>query len=180
MRVLADRGECRASAWLVTIGPAAPIQVTAQADVLPVVTTTVSEGTLQIGLSEAVLGAGEIDVVVVTPTLDGADLSGGSHLDLGAIDLGELGITLSGGSRIGTAAPGTVGSLDLEASGGSRADLGALTAEVVNVDASGGSNVTIAATDAVNGSASGGAHVTVTGDAAVDVESSGGASVTHD
>ena len=163
----------------VTIGPAAPIQVTAQADVLPLVTTTVSGDVLQIALSRAVL-TDAIDVVVVTPTLDGISLSGGSHLDVGPLQVGALGVTLSGGSRVGALAPGTVGSLDLEASGGSRADLAALTAEVANVEASGGSTVAITATDAVNGSASGGSHVSVKGEATVDVEATGGASVTHD
>src|SRR4029079_13161503 len=173
----------------VTIGPASPIVISAQSDVVSRVTTTGEVDTLVVDIDGAVITEA-IDVTVATPTLDGIELSGGAHLDLRAIQGASLAVSVSGGSRIALTAPGTVGALDLEVSGGARADLADLSVEAANVDLSGGANApvhasdlsrvanaTSNASDAVNGTVSGGAHLTVKGDATLDVESSGGGSV---
>jgi hypothetical protein len=159
-----------------TIGPASPIVISAQSDIVSRVTTTLEGDTLVIDIEGAIITEA-ITVTLATPTLESIELSGGAHLDLGAIQTASLAISLSGGSRIALTAPGTVGALDLEVSGGARADLADLSVEAANVDLSGGANATINASDAVNGSVSGGAHLTVKGDATLDVESSGGGSV---
>ena len=114
-------------------------------------------------------------VTIVTPALNGIDLSGGSQGTAPGLTGDQLAVGLSGGA--GLTASGSVTALTLNVSGGARADLGGLAAETVAVNASGGANARVSASIAVTGSASGGSHVTVVGGATVQVETSGGASV---
>lgn len=159
-----------------SIGPAQPLTVSAQANILPVISTDVVGGTLRIHSTEGYTSTEPVQVTFVNPTLDGVLLSGGSNVQVQGLAATTLSVDLSGGSVL--TATGTATTLTLVVSGGSRADLGGLAATSVAVEASGGSNVLVQASGTVSGSASGAAHVTVAGAAQVSVEATGGAVVT--
>jgi Putative auto-transporter adhesin, head GIN domain len=161
----------------IRIGPAEPIVVEAQENLLPIITTEVVGGTLRIGSKEGFTSSQPVHVTAVVPSLDGLTLSGGSQATIEGLAAQGLTIELSGGSAV--TATGSASDLDLTASGGSRANLENLSTKTVAVDASGGSVANVLASDSVSGSASGGSRVTVFGDATLDVESTGGSAVSH-
>ncbi len=161
----------------VRIGTQTSVQVSAQANILPIIATDVTNGTLRIHSTEGFTTSAGVSVTVVMPTIDGVSLSGGSQGVLEGVDAGHLEIDLSGGAVL--TASGAATALTLDAGGGSIARLDALETDTVTVRITGASNGTVRAVVEVAGSASGGAHLTVLGEAVLNVETSGGASVTR-
>ncbi len=162
----------------IRLGPAAPVDVTAHANLLPLVVTRVKGDTLEITAIQEFTSDEPVEVEVVLPALAGVGLSGSSHGRASGLDGDTLDLDLSGGTDF--TADGSVGTVNLGMSGGSRADLDALATGTVAVDLSGGATATIRASDSVRGSVSGGARVTVRGGAPMDVTTSGGAQVVSD
>jgi hypothetical protein len=162
-------------AVIVRIGQPTSATVSAQQNILPLVTVASEGGTLRIEPKQPFTTTERVEVDVTIPGLESLTASGGSAVTLTDVALDALTVELSGGSRL--TGGKTVTGLDLTASGGSRAELDGLTATTVEVDASGGSVAELRATDSVTGSASGGARVSVRGGATVAVDSSGGATV---
>jgi hypothetical protein len=160
---------------IAAVGQPQSVAVRAQPNIVPLILTEVSNGTLRVSSSERYMSTEGVEVDVSMPTLSALALSGGSNGQASGIAGSQLSITLSGGSRLD--ATGTVESLALDGSGGSRAELEQLAAATVTVDLSGGSVAIVQASDEVRGSASGGASLTVAGDATLNVQSTGGASV---
>jgi hypothetical protein len=160
----------------VRIGPAQPIEVHAQANILPIIASEIDGETLRIHSTGGYEAPEGIEVVVVTPALDAITISGGSQAQVDGLAAARLGIEVRGGG--GLTATGAVDAVVLTMSGGSRATLGGLTAKTISVDLSGGSTADVLASDEVSGSASGGARLTVKGDGLLDVDSTGGAQVT--
>jgi len=161
----------------VSIGPTQPLQVRGQENILPIITTKVEGDTLRIGSSRGFSTSETVEVVIVTPTLNGISMSGGSQGHVEGLEEDSLNVELSGGA--GLTATGTTSIVALTMSGGSRATLDGLSAGTVTVDLSGGATATVQASDQVIGTASGGARISVLGDAQLNVETTGGSQVTH-
>lgn len=161
----------------VLIGPAQPLEVSAQENILPVVATDVEGDTLRIHGSESYSTSEGVEVAVVIPTLLGISMSGGSQGSIEGLDTETLDIELSRGASV--TATGSASSVALNMSGGSRAGLEDLIAQTITLDLSGGAAATVQASSEVSGSASGGARVSVLGDAQLNVEVSGGSEVTR-
>ena len=160
----------------ISIGQTPSVEVSAQANIMPIIATDVSGGTLTIHGTQPYNTTAGVTVTIVMTSLEGVTLSGGSQGTAEGISGAQLDITLSGGA--GLAASGSVTALALNASGGSRAALDSLVTEAVTADLAGGANATVRASISVYGSASGGSHLTVLGGGTVNVQTSGGASVT--
>ena len=159
----------------VTIGPAQSVEVHAQSNILPIISTKVEGGTLHIDATQEFSTTEAVEVVVVTPTLDGISLGGGSQGRVTGLAADGLDISLTGGS--GLTATGSASDVVLGSSGGSEAHLFDLSADTVSLELSGGASAEVNASTEVNGSASGGAHATVRGPAQLNVALSGGAEV---
>ena len=161
----------------VRIGPAEPLVVEAQENLLPIISTVVEGDTLRIDSTEGFTSSEPVHVTVVIPALDGISLSGGSQGTVGDLVADQLSVGLSGGSAL--TATGTAATLDLTASGGSRANLKNLATKAITLELAGGSVADLFASDSVTGVASGGGHVTVFGGGTVNVQTSGGAQVSN-
>ena len=161
----------------VRIGSVASVEVSGQANILPIIATEVEGDMLKVHSTEGFRTSTGVGVTVVTPTLAGITLSGGSQGVIEGLSVDRLEIHLDGGA--GLTASGTAASIILSCSGGSTAGLEGLMAQTVTIDANGGANATVRASTEVVGSANGGARVTVLGDATLNVETSGGANVTR-
>ena len=162
----------------VRIGPAEPLVVDAQQNLLPIIRTEVVGSTLTIDGTQGFSSTQPIQVIVVVPALVGITLSGGSKATIDGLAADSLSVTISGGSEV--AATGRVDRLELSASGGSTANLADLSSRVATFDAPGGSVANLRVSDLVTGTASGGSRVTVFGGATLDVETSGGAEVVQE
>jgi hypothetical protein len=161
-----------------SIGPAGPIEVSAQANVLPAIGTDVSGDTLRIEAREDYTTTVPVTVTVTVPAIHAVSLSGGAAATISGLDSDAIELSVKGGAR--ATVVGTTGTVTLTADGGSTVDLGALTAGEVSVTLAGGSAATVSASGTVHGFANGGSQLTVRGSAVVSVEESGGASVVTD
>ena len=159
----------------VTVGEATSFEITAQPNLLPILSSDVTDGLLRVRGTESYTATETVVVRVTTPTLHGLVLSGGSRGTVTGVDAERLEIELTGGSQL--TASGTADAVAVLASGGSRANLVELEAATASVDLTGGGRAELTATERVTGQASGGSAVEVRGAAAVDVEASGGSSV---
>jgi hypothetical protein len=161
----------------VRIGPAQPLIIRAQENIIGLIATEVSGDTLRIHSTQLYSTNEAVEVTIVTPTLDGIKMNGGSHGQIDGLAADRFDADLSGGAII--SATGEAGAVGLDLSGGSRAEFADLKAKTVRVDLSGGSNATVRASDQVDGSASGGAHASVLGSATISVSTTGGSSATR-
>lgn len=163
---------------LIRIGPAKPLEVNAQGNLLSIIATDVEGGTLRIHGTESFINTQPAEVVISVPSLAGVILSGSAYASVEGLAADAFDVTVSGSSHV--VASGTSTTVALLASGSSEAMLEMLIAKTITVDVSGSSQATIDATDVVRGSASGSAHITVGGGATVNVTRSGGSTVTSD
>jgi hypothetical protein len=159
----------------IEVGPAQTVEVRAQSNIAPLITTTSQGGTLTIAVSSPIDPSTEKTVVIAMPSLEAITLSGGSNGDVNGLSGTAIGATVSGGAVL--TATGTIDSVTVVASGGARADLLSLAATSLTVDASGGAVVEAQVSTEVHGTASGGARVSIAGPAVLNVEASGGANV---
>ena len=159
----------------ITIGPTRAVEVRAQANILPIISTIVEGGTLRIDASKEFSTSESVVVVVVTPTLDGISVSGGSQGQVTGLEADSLEIAVSGGSVV--TARGSATNVALTSSGGAEVHLADLSARTVTLELSGGATASLNASSEVNGSAAGGAKAMVRGGGRLNVAVSGGAEV---
>src|SRR4051812_30667509 len=159
----------------VQIGPAQPLEVRAQANILPVIATDVEDGTLRIHSTGSYTSSEPVEVRVVTPSLDGISMSGGSQAKVTGLQADALDIAVNGGG--GITANGTVSMLNLAVNGGGSVGFDELVARSIALDLSGGASARIHASEQVNGTATGGSTVTVLGNPQVNVQTSGGSAI---
>jgi len=101
-----------------------------------------------------------LEADVTMPELNGADMSGGSHLQ-GDFEANDLTLKLSGGCHITLS--GSAVNLTVDANGGSQAKLGNLAVLNAVVDAGGGSHVTVNPSGRLDAVARGGSHISYLG-----------------
>lgn len=155
---------------------ATKVEVTAQPNLLPLTSTTVSGARLTVSTTKGYTSTSGITVRVTAPSLTAITLNGGASATGSGFDEPSLSIDLSGGARLSLAA--TVGDLDLKASGGAILELERLEARTARVDLSGGVVATLAVSSSLRGTASGGVVVNLARRPdTLDVETSGGAAV---
>jgi len=162
----------------VQVGGVQAVEVLAQENIVPLISTTVEDGVLRIRSTGSFTTAEEVTVVTSVPTLDAISVRGGSQSQVESLTSDHLDIVLSGGA--GLAVAGRATEVTLDASGGAEADLAALTVQTMSVGLSGGATADLSVSELVTGTASGGAAATVAGGAALNVQTSGGARVTSD
>ena len=160
----------------VQVGGAQAVDVVAQENILPLITTTVGAGILRIHSTESFTTTAEVTVAASVSALDGISASGGSQAQIEGLPNDHLDIDISEGA--GLVATGRATDVTLVAGGGARADLAALSVERMSLELSGGASADLSVSDQLTGTASGGAIANVAGGAALNVATSGGASVT--
>ncbi|HEX9551081.1 MAG TPA: DUF2807 domain-containing protein [Candidatus Limnocylindrales bacterium] len=160
---------------VMTIGPVERLEVSAQANILDTVATTVSGRTLTIDAERDFVSTEAVTVTIAGPSLDRLTISGGAGAEVRGLDVEAFEVAARGGATV--AVSGRAGIVTLTADGGSTVNLADLSAVSVSVDLDAGATATIRAGELVSGSASGGAELTVAGDAVVAVDADGGARV---
>jgi len=161
---------------IVGTGGETSVTLSAQPNLLPLITTVVQDDQLVVGVTAPGVTSTEPIVLTVTvPELDTISLSAGASgilEDMG----GPLAVDVSAGATM--KAIGQIESLGITASGGANAALGDLVAGSAVVTLSGGSTVTVHVTGAVTGTADAGSTLVLTEKpASVDVKASGGATI---
>lgn len=178
----------------VQVGAEQKVTVIADENLLPHIKTKVENGVLSLDHSNLRPTKG-IKLVVVTPTLDSVEASGGVRMKVAAAPSKKFNAEASGGSELeirglktdaltvdfsgGVDAKllGSATHANIELSGGVELDAKELQIENARLDASGGVDAQLHVTQALAGDASGGVTVKVKGKPSLNVDSSGASSV---
>lgn len=159
----------------ITIGDEFSLVISAEDNIMPLLTSEVSDGVLVLGTSESISPTEEIDYEVTLPLVSLLEVSGSGRIDASGVVAEDLGLDVSGSGAL-QAEDISVTSLQAEVSGSGQVGVSGETDHVqVSISGSGaleGENL-IARTGVVNVSGSGSVVVGVTDDLEVDVSGSG-------
>ncbi len=125
----------------VQVGPAASLEVTADGNLLPLLRSEVSGGTLKLGVNGSFRTEHDIRARLTVPSLRDLRASGSGQVVVQGLQGGDFTLRSSGSRSVQLA--GTVARLDLLLSGSSRINAQALDADSVKLDASGSSRVAL-------------------------------------
>jgi hypothetical protein len=142
-----------------SVSPTRSLSVTAPANILPLITTTVKNGQLNIGLKGAVELTQPIAIVASGSTLGQVNLGGAGFLHVSGLNGPDFRVEETGSGEI--TAAGQVQKVDVSMSGSGDVNLSALHAKQVDVSVSGVGNVIAYASQR--------AHVDVSGVGSVQI-----------
>jgi hypothetical protein len=162
---------------VVAVGAGRAVSLTAQRNLLPLISTDIVESRLTVTIPAPGINATKpITLRVTLPVLTRVTLDGGSTGTM-EIDTDALEVNISGGSSM--TAIGRAGALTLTADGGSTAELEELHAETAAISINGGSTAVLDVSTALTGTADGGSTVRlIQKPATQNVKANGGSTVT--
>jgi len=160
----------------ITAGKEYSVQVQADDNLLPFVKTEVDSGVLHISTEKRINSQTPLRVIVTAPDVDHLDVSGASKVSLVGTKNSELGIQMSGASKLKL--EGETSELNVEVSGASSIDAESLKSKTATIDASGASKVSVFVTEELNSEASGASKIQYSGNpTSVEKKTSGASSV---
>ena len=168
------------SAFVVEIVAGKDFSVEVQADdnLLPLIETSVSGGTLHIGTEKSVSTKNDMIVRITAPEIEKIEASGACKVNASGITNKSLTIDTSGASKISVT--GETSELSVEVSGASNIDTDQLKTVNANIEASGASKVYVNVSGDLHAQASGASRIVYSGEPrSLDVDKSGGGSVTR-
>jgi len=161
----------------ITTGKEYSIQVQADDNLLPFVKTEVESGVLKISTTERISSKSPLRVLVSAPEIDHLDISGVSKVSLSGAKSSELGIHVTGASKLKL--EGETSELNVEVSGASSIDAEELKSKTATVDASGSSKVSVFVTERLNVDGSGASKIRYSGNPTNVEKKTSGASSVH-
>lgn len=161
----------------VTVGPAGPLTITTDDNLLPLITTTVSDNCLTIRPSESINPQTPLVMKLTAPSIKSLRVSGAATCLITDLDASELALDVSGAATI--EAEGRVRRLSVDMSGASDAKAFNLKVEDAAVTISGAGAAEIHAEKTLTANISGAGVVTYTGDPKVTKTISGIGKVTR-
>jgi hypothetical protein len=144
------------------VGGEQRVVVTADDNLVELVTTDVRSGVLVIDSNGSFDTATPMRVEITVPALDDISLSGSGTIVVDGHELERLTVALSGAGSV--TAVGAVAMLDVDLSGTGEADLALLVARDATIDLSGAGAVLVQVTGTLDVDVSGAGSVTYTGD----------------
>ena len=160
----------------VSTGPSA-VEVSGDDNLVPLVETEVSGGTLHVGMRDAVsFSSGSLPLVVriTSPTLTSASTSGAVHTTISGVHGDQFVARTNGAGSIRL--QGSAAHVELAANGAAEIDASQLATDAATVDASGASHVDVAAAKQLDLHISGASHVRYAGHPAITQDISGASS----
>lgn len=153
------------------------LSITADDNILPLITSEVRNGTLYLGFKEErmVNNVSDITFRVTINDLEAIDLSGAGSVEATNINTDQLRITSSGAGDVNIA--GTTEKQEVELSGVGRYNGEDLVSKEATVETSGAGNAVVQVSDSLDANISGAGSVTYIGDPQVKQVISGAGSV---
>lgn len=162
----------------ITAGKDFEVEIETDDNLLPLITTEVNDGVLQIGSKCRISPTDKIRVRVSAPDINGLEVSGAANVTLNGLRNSSLAVDSSGASKIKIA--GETAKFTAETSGASKIDAEDLRAVDANIDGSGASHVDINVTGELNADLSGASKVNYSGTpTAVHKKTSGAGTVSQ-
>jgi hypothetical protein len=150
------------------------VEIEADDNILPLITTEVKGDTLYISNQQRINWHSKVRVRISVQDLNALNISGASKATAGDLKSDNFKLDVSGASKIKLS--GEADHLDIEASGASRVEADDFKAGVVSAEASGASKILVFATDSVTANASGASNITYSGNPKNVKKNSSGAS----
>lgn len=161
----------------VSIGGPAAIKISSDDNIVPLITTSVSNSELAVGLTRAVSTRLGMRIDITTPVLNSVKVGATAKLHVSGIEGEQFILRGELGSQI--TATGKATNISLTLVGGSRADLRSLEARDGVVSLDGASTAEVLATNSLSGEAHAVSHLGVWGPSPmVNVQTSEGSTVT--
>lgn len=152
------------------------LSITADDNILPLITSEVRDGTLYLGFRERQLNTvNELTFRVTVNDLEAIDLSGAGSIEATNIETNQLRITSSGAGDVNVS--GTADEQEVRLSGAGNYNGENLVSKDATVEVSGVGNATVQVSDSLAAEVSGVGSVTYIGDPQVKQEISGAGSV---
>ena len=152
------------------------VEVEADDNLLPLITTEVHDGVLQIGSERHFRSTKPVIIRVSAPDIEKVEAAGVSSVTLSNIKNSDLAIEGSGASKITIS--GETSKLGVDVSGATKVFADELVAEDAVIDASGASQISVNVTGEINSDLSGASRVVYSGSpTSVQTQSSGGSHI---
>lgn len=152
------------------------IEVQADDNLVPLITTEVRGGVLHIEADKHLKSDQPIIVRVFAPDFENIETSGASNVSVKDLKSDKVSLDASGASKLWI--QGSVSELGIDISGASNIDAGELAAQKATIDASGASTVSVTVSNELNADASGASKIVYSGTARnVNKKTSGASSV---
>jgi hypothetical protein len=161
-------------------GDAPSVDVTADDNLVPMISTTVEGGTLVVTVNGSLTTHNQMRVSVTTATpIDEVSQDGGTTVDIEDFSADTVTVTVSGGSTL--RGGGKIGNLNLTTQGGSTADMRNVEAAAVQVSLSTGSTAHVKVSQSITGECTTGSTLKVSGSASTaGVSTDTGSTVARD
>jgi hypothetical protein len=154
------------------------VEVAGDDNLLPLVTTEIHDGILNIDTEKRISPTTPVRVRISAPDISRLNTSGGATVNATGLRNSGLSIDSSGGSKV--VLSGETAKFEVEISGGAKVLAEGLSVVDARIDGSGGSYVEVRASGELSSDVSGGSHVAYYGTpASILTNKSGGARVTQ-
>lgn len=150
------------------------VEVEADDNLLPLITTEVRNGILHIDADRRLSPRNPLKIRISAPDIDRLDASGAAKVALRELKNSGITIDSSGASKINIS--GETAKLSVDVSGATKVDADGLTAENASVEASGASHVYVNVTGVLRTDASGASKIVYAGSPTEVVKKANGAS----
>jgi hypothetical protein len=154
------------------------VEVEADDNLLPFISTEVVNGTLKIETEKRLKTSNPIRIRIYAPNIDSLDVSGAANVNVSGLDNTSLAVDSSGASKIKLG--GRTNKLTVDVSGATKIDADELKTIDAMVEASGASHVNVNVSGELRTDASGASRIVYSGDpSSVSTKASGASSVTE-
>lgn len=137
------------------------VEVLADDNLLPLITTEVDGGTLRIETARRISPTSPVLIRISAPDIDNLQVSGVANVTVNDLKNTTFALDSSGASKI--AITGETAKLTIDVSGASKIDAENLKAENATIDASGASKINVDVSGELKSDVSGASHVVYTG-----------------
>lgn len=153
------------------------LTVEAEDNIMPLLTTEVGNGRLELGSKESFSATKGIRYTITVAALSGVEINGSGDIDATGIDTQLFEVEISGSGDV--TASGACAQLDVGISGSGRYDGEGLVAPVGIVSVSGSGKAIVNVTDDLDASVSGSGSIEYIGDPVLDASTSGSGNISR-
>lgn len=160
---------------VVTVDGTESLTIEAEDNIMPLLTTEVSNGRLELGAESAISPTQGITYTISAAAMNGVTVSGSGEVMVSGIDEESFAVKISGSGNV--EASGTTGDLAVNVSGSGNYEGEVLVAAIGEVTVSGSGNALVNVTDVLDVTISGSGNVDYIGDPDISSSVSGSGNV---
>lgn len=146
----------------ITIGRRGPLKITADDNILPLITTEIKDGRLIISVTGNIRAKTEMSYTVTVPDIKAVTLAGSGEISIKGVDNKNLSLAIKGSGDV--RASGKTGQLSIAIKGSGDVSAAKLSAKIVSISITGSGDANVSVEDSLSVSIKGSGDVTYRGD----------------